>query len=38
MIENRENNLIITAETGMGKTEAGLLWIGDNKGFFYSST
>ena len=34
MIEHRDNNLIITAQTGMGKTEAGLLWIGDNKGFF----
>lgn len=33
-IENREENIIITAQTGMGKTEAGLLWIGDNKGFF----
>ena len=34
MLEHRDNNLIITAQTGMGKTEAGLLWIGDNKGFF----
>ena len=34
MIENRDKNLIVTAQTGMGKTEAGLLWIGDNKGFF----
>lgn len=34
MIENRNDNLVITAQTGMGKTEAGLLWIGDNKGFF----
>lgn len=34
MIEHRDDNLIITAQTGMGKTEAGLLWIGDNKGFF----
>lgn len=33
-IEHREDNIIITAQTGMGKTEAGLLWIGDNKGFF----
>lgn len=31
---NRHNNLVITAPTGMGKTEAGLLWIGDSKGFF----
>ncbi|MBU5439017.1 CRISPR-associated helicase Cas3' [Tissierella sp. MSJ-40] len=34
MIDHRNDNLIITAQTGMGKTEAGLLWIGDNKGFF----
>lgn len=34
MIENRKENLVITAQTGMGKTEAGLLWIGNNKGFF----
>lgn len=34
MILNRENNVIVVAQTGMGKTEAGLLWIGNNKGFF----
>ena len=34
MIENRNSNLVIIAQTGMGKTEAGLLWIGNNKGFF----
>lgn len=34
MIANRNNNVIAIAETGMGKTEAGLLWIGNNKGFF----
>lgn len=34
MIENQDENVIVTAQTGMGKTEAGLLWIGDNKGFF----
>lgn len=33
-IENRDENIIAVAQTGMGKTEAGLLWIGDNKGFF----
>ncbi|MGL5191166.1 MAG: CRISPR-associated helicase Cas3' [Cetobacterium sp.] len=33
-IENRDENLIVIANTGMGKTEAGLLWIGNNKGFF----
>lgn len=32
--KNRENNIIVVAETGMGKTEAGLHWIGDSKGFF----
>lgn len=34
MIENREDNVIVVAQTGMGKTEAGFLWIGNNKGFF----
>lgn len=34
MINNRDENLIVVAQTGMGKTEAGLLWIGNNKGFF----
>lgn len=34
MIANREKNVVAIAQTGMGKTEAGLLWIGDNKGFF----
>lgn len=34
MIRNREHNVIAIAQTGRGKTEAGLLWIGDNKGFF----
>ncbi len=34
MKENQEENIIAIAETGYGKTEAGLLWIGDNKGFF----
>lgn len=34
MIKNREKNTIAIAQTGMGKTEAGLLWIGNNKGFF----
>lgn len=33
-MEHREDNIIVTAQTGMGKTEAGLLWIGENKGFF----
>lgn len=33
-MENSNQNIIAVANTGMGKTEAGLLWIGDNKGFF----
>ena len=33
-IENKDENIIVVAQTGMGKTEAGLLWIGDTKGFF----
>ncbi|MGG7057095.1 CRISPR-associated helicase Cas3' [Clostridium tertium] len=33
-VENRDKNIIAVAQTGMGKTEAGLLWIGNNKGFF----
>lgn len=32
--ENQEKNLVIRAQTGMGKTEAGLLWAGNNKTFF----
>ena len=31
---NTDGNNVIIASTGMGKTEAGLLWIGNNKGFF----
>ncbi|OEH84883.1 hypothetical protein BHU72_06725 [Desulfuribacillus stibiiarsenatis] len=31
--EQQESHLVIVAQTGMGKTEAGLLWIGDKKGF-----
>lgn len=27
-------NIVVTAQTGMGKTEAGLWWLGDNKGFY----
>jgi CRISPR-associated endonuclease/helicase Cas3 len=34
MRENSDKNVIAVAQTGMGKTEAGLCWIGDNKGFF----
>ncbi|MDU5263400.1 MAG: CRISPR-associated endonuclease Cas3'', partial [Clostridium celatum] len=32
--KNKDKNIIAIAQTGMGKTEAGLLWIGDTKGFF----
>lgn len=37
MIKNRNQNTIVVAQTGMGKTEAGLLWIGNNKGFYTAS-
>lgn len=33
-IANRNENIMVTAPTGMGKTEAGLLWCGDTKCFF----
>lgn len=33
-IENKDENIIVVAQTGMGKTEAGLHWIGNTKGFF----
>ncbi|MGL5087475.1 MAG: CRISPR-associated helicase Cas3', partial [Clostridium sp.] len=31
---NTNENILVVAQTGMGKTEGGLHWIGDNKGFF----
>lgn len=34
MEKNKERNVILKAQTGLGKTEAGLLWIGNSKGFF----
>ena len=34
MMDNKDENIIAVAQTGMGKTEAGFLWIGNNKGFF----
>jgi CRISPR-associated endonuclease/helicase Cas3 len=34
MLEHSNENNLIIASTGIGKTEAALMWIGDNKGFF----
>lgn len=34
MIKNKNDNLVIVASTGIGKTEGALYWIGNNKGFF----
>ncbi len=34
MMDNQEKNNIVIAATGFGKTEAALMWIGKNKGFF----
>lgn len=34
VIEQQDENLVIIASTGIGKTEAALLWLGDKKGFF----
>lgn len=34
MLQHKDENVVITAQTGIGKTEAGLLWIGNNKGFY----
>lgn len=31
---HQEHHLVVVAQTGMGKTEAGLLWLGSKKGFF----
>lgn len=31
---HQDESLVVIGQTGLGKTEAGLLWIGDNKGFF----
>lgn len=33
-MSKRDENIIVVAQTGMGKTEAGLQWIGNRKGFF----
>lgn len=34
MQNSADKNVIAIAQTGMGKTEAGLLWLGNDKGFF----
>lgn len=34
MLEHQNSNVVVIAQTGMGKTEAGLLWLGNAKGFF----
>lgn len=34
MLKSQDQNNIIIASTGLGKTEAALLWLGNNKGFF----
>lgn len=34
MLGHQNDNVIVVAQTGMGKTEAGLLWLGNNKGFY----
>lgn len=33
-LANTDNNIVVTAPTGMGKTEAGLFWCGNHKCFF----
>ncbi len=32
--QNSNDNLVVVAPTGMGKTEASLLWLADHKGFY----
>lgn len=32
--ERQDDNVIVVAQTGMGKTEAGFRWIGNHKGYF----
>ncbi|WP_110930244.1 CRISPR-associated helicase Cas3' [Paenibacillus bouchesdurhonensis] len=32
--QNQDKHVVVVAQTGMGKTEAGLLWLGKDKGFF----
>lgn len=33
-LNNKDENIIVVAQTGMGKTEGALLWINNNKGYF----
>ncbi|TCS93598.1 CRISPR-associated helicase Cas3' [Hazenella coriacea] len=33
-MDNQDKSIVLTAQTGMGKTEAALLWLGKEKGFF----
>ncbi|MFD2670559.1 CRISPR-associated helicase Cas3' [Marinicrinis sediminis] len=33
-LQHQDHHLVVVAQTGMGKTEAGLLWMGDQKGIF----
>ncbi|KYD09966.1 CRISPR-associated helicase/endonuclease Cas3 [Heyndrickxia sporothermodurans] len=32
--DHQKEHVVVIAQTGMGKTEAGLLWLGNRKGFF----
>lgn len=34
-LENQDDNIMLVGQTGMGKTEAALLWIGNHKGFLF---
>lgn len=34
-MERQDKNLIVVGQTGMGKTEAALLWLGNHKGFIF---
>lgn len=34
LLKNRDKNIILTASTGIGKTEGALLWLGTDKGFY----
>lgn len=34
-LERQNENIMVVGQTGMGKTEAALLWIGDHKGFIF---